>query len=735
MTSRKSLPAYYRVNKMRRGKRVPVVLQMNAVECGAACLAMILSYYGRETRLAECRSTCEGGREGVTAQTLVRAAHEYGLRARAFAIKAEGLAEMGAPAILYWNANHFVVLEAYSEERIEIVDPATGRRVLKAQEFHAAFSEVVLTFEPAAEFEERANAAPSLLLTYLKRAWQIPGTGRLMAQIIAASIVMQAFGFTMPLFTKVLVDGILPTRGLGMLSLLGAGAICVALAGAATNYCRSSLLIRLEARTDEHLMLGFFEHLLALPFRFFQQRNSGDLLMRLASNSSIRDALASYTTSAVLDSLLVLVFLAALLKVAPMFGLAALGLAALELAVLLGSTKHLNGLLECDLVCQAESQSCLVESLMGIGTLKAAGAEQATLTRWSGLLGKQISASAKRGRFGAKVEAASGLVRMFAPLGLLWLGGREVASGAMSLGTMFAVNALAASFLQPVGSLVMSAQRIQLAKAYLERIADVMQAEREQTTAEVAVAGPLSGGIELRGVGFKYDAYGTEVLRGVSLKIDAGQKVAIVGRTGSGKSTLAKLLLGLYTPTEGEILYDGRALGALSYPTVRRQWGAVMQDAFVFSASVRENIGFHDPKLSMSEVVRAAQLAGLHNEIVEMAMGYETRIGEGGSSLSGGQRQRLAIARALAGSPRMLLLDEATSQLDVLTEKLVDAHLNDLGCTRVVVAHRLSTVRNADLIVVMREGRVIERGRHEELMNIGGEYSELVKSQLAASPS
>jgi len=706
---------------------------MNSVECGAACLAMILGYFGRNTRLAECRTTCQGGRDGVTAQTLVRAARGFGLHTQAFAMKAEALAGLSGPAIIHWKHSHFVVLERYAPGRIEIIDPGAGRRLVPSEEFQESFSEVALIFELTPGFEKSAAVAPNLLFEYLKRAASLPGTFGLMAQILLASLVLQMFGFAAPFFTKLLVDQVLPARGFSLLSVLGAGAVCVALASAAANYFRSVLLIRLEVRTDKHLMLGFFEHLLALPFRFFQERNSGDLLMRLASNSSIRDALASYTTSAVLDGGLVLVFLAALLKISTVFGLAALFLASLELTVLLGSTRRLNSLLESDLACQAESQNCLVESLMGIGTLKAAGAEDATLRRWSGLLGKQIQASAQRSGFSAKVEAASGLVRTFSPLGLLWLGGIEVANGAMSLGTMFALNALASSFLQPVGSLVLSAQRIQLAKAYLERIADVMQAEREQKIDRVKPAPELTGSIELRDVDFKYDDPGKYVLRGVSLSIATGQKVAIVGRTGSGKSTLAKLLLGLYLPSAGEILYDGDQLDRLSYPAVRRQWGVVMQDAFVFSASVRENIAFNNPALPMGDIVKAAQLAGIHEDISAMAMGYETRIGEGGSSLSGGQRQRLAIARALATAPRLLLLDEATSQLDVVTEELVDSNLNQLGCTRIVVAHRLSTVRSADLIVVMRDGYVTEQGTNDQLMALGGEYANLVKSQYRCS--
>lgn len=721
-----SFPAVKKLRLRVRGtRRIPFIQQLSQTECGAACLAMVLHYHGQETPLEDVRDAIGIGRDGSDALAILQAAETFGMRGRGVSLDIEGLRYLPTASILHWRFNHFVVFERVRRGGVDIVDPGFGRRFVPMLEFRRAFTGVALQLEPAESFA-RTPGKGSAVWTYIG---QLFGQRHLLMRVVVTSVLLRLFALSLPILTGLIVDQVVP-RGdsnLLMMVLLGLGVVLGF--QVLSELIRAHLLLQLRTNLDLRMTLGFIDHLVALPYAFFQRRSAGDLMMRVNSNTRVRELITSNTLSTLLDGVLVLTYLVFIMLVSFNLALLVLGLGVLQVIVFLLSRRHYRLLMSRDLEAQAQSRSYLVEMLSGIETLKVVGAEQRAVERWSNLYVDEINVSLHRGRLSAIVDSVMSGLRTGSPFLILGYGAVMVMDNELSLGTMLALSALAAGFLTPLATLVNSALQLQLLGSYVERIEDVLETEPEQSSKDVAPAPQLSGRISLKNVSFQYTARSPMVVQALNVEIPAGSRIAIVGRSGAGKSTLAHLLLGLYQPTEGRILYDGKDLQALELRSLRRQFGVVTQEPYLFGSTVRENIALTDPNLPMAKVVAAAKAACIHDDIRNMPMNYETLIADGGASLSGGQRQRLALARALVCDPAVLLLDEATSSLDTATEAQITKNLARVRMTTIIIAHRLSTVMDTDQILVMDDGRLVEQGTHDELVAIGGVYATLVAAQ------
>ncbi len=720
-------PALRRIGEV-FAKRVPVIQQNHATECGAACLAMVLAYFGKEVRLDEVRETMGVGRDGVSALNILKAGRFYGLRSRG--IKIEDVDEEvpyleGTPAILHWEFSHFVVLDKLHAKGVWIVDPAVGRRFLTDDEFKKAFTGVAMIFEPLQTFTT-SKLDKSDFWRFLQKS--IFGTG-LLSRIVVVSLVLQLLGLGLPVLTGLVVDQVVPKGDHHLLTVVAAGLALVVTFNFVTSLIRSYLNLHLRTLLDSQMTFGFLDHLVDLPYSFFQSRPYGDLLNRVNSNANIREILTSSTLSTVIDGGMVVLYLVVLLVASPALAGVTVVLAMLQLAVFLRVRKIQRDLATRSLAAQVKSQSYLVQVLAGIETLKTSGTEHRAIDQWADLYVSELNVSLERGRQQAWMDAALGALRMASPLVILVCGAAWVMKGSLQLGEMLSLSALASGFLTPIGNLVGTLTQLQTVGSYLDRISDVLETPREQGDQKVAQPGKVRGNITIDQVSFRHGPLSPMVVREVSLQIRAGRSVALVGPSGSGKTTLARLLVGLYQPTSGRILYDNVDLAQQDARAVRAQLGIVTQSPYLFSSSIRGNIALSVPNLPLERIVEAAKVACIHDDIAAMPMGYETLLADGGSSLSGGQRQRIALARALANKPSVLLLDEATSALDSIVESRVHSNLEALHCTRIIIAHRLSTIINADLILVMDDGRIVEQGTHEQLLELNGYYAKLVDAQ------
>lgn len=714
-------PALARLEHHSSNRRVPFVQGLQLTDCGPACLTMVLRFLGQPVRLDEVKRRIGVGRDGSTAFAIIDAAQWYGLRGRAVRLELTDLKYLTPGTILHWRMQHFVVLDRLRNTGIDVLDPALGPRHVSMDECGRHFTGVAIVFEVTEDFAT-GPAEPSRVWQYVRK---VLSHSRLLGRIFALSAFAQVFGLAIPLVTGAIVDRVVPRADFGLLGVLAIGIAVLTAFTFVTSLLRTQLLLHLRTNLDLHLTLDFLEHLLRLPLAFFMSRQSGDLMMRLNSNASIREILTSSTLSGLLDGILVFSYLIFLLGTHLMLGCVVVGLGLLRIGVFLLTRHAARSLMTKELQAGASSSDYQVQMLNGIETLKTAGAERLAITHWSHLFVDVLNASLERARLNSLVQTLMGTLATASPLILLCYGAYLVLHGGLSLGTMLAMNALGAGFLGSLSSLVSTGITLQGLGSYVERVEDVLATAPEQDRQTGETTPVLTGRIELRNVTFRYDSVGPIILDDISVQMHAGMKIGIVGRSGSGKSTLARLLVGLFEPTSGEILYDGRPLASLDLQSLRRQIGFVSQNPFVFGMSIRHNIALADPDLPLDAVEHAAESAYIHHEIVQMPLKYDTPMVAGGGSISGGQRQRLAIARALAGSPAILVLDEATSHLDSIGDEKVHANLGQLRCTRVVIAHRLNSIADSDLILVMDGGRIVQRGTHAALRAEAGFFAQL----------
>ena len=716
-------------DRRRRRVRVPTVLQMEAVECGAAALAMVLARFGRFVPLEELRVACGVSRDGSKASNLLKGARAYGLVGRGFRREPSELADLPLPMVIHWNFNHFVVLEGFRRGRVHLNDPAAGPRVVSEREFDEAFTGVALTFEPGSGFE------PGGVRRRLTAALgpRLAGSYRALTYVVGAGLLLVVPGLVIPTFSRLFVDDVLVRQAQDLAKpLFLAMAAAITVTGALTAL-QLRYLLRLETRFAVTTSSRFLWHVLHLPMRFFTQRFAGDVGSRVAINDRIAHLLSGELAASAISMCMAVFYAAFMWRYDPVLCAVATATAALNVAALEYFSlrrEHLNRQLLHD---QGRLLGTAMAGLQSMETLKAMGAEADFFARWSGYQAKAVGTEQ---RLKVETEMLAAVPRLLMPVStalILGLGGLRVMDGAVSMGMLVAFQALMLGFITPVNKMVDLGGTLQEASGDLARLDDVLSAPADLPPARggeeddpLAAAPKLSGRLELRNVTFGYSPLDPPLIDGFSLTLRPGSRVALVGGSGCGKSTIARLVCGLYAPWSGEVLFDGRPRPEVPRRLMTTSFSVVDQDVFLFEGSVRDNLTLWDATVAEADVVRAAADACVHDEISVRPGQYHGRVEEGGRNFSGGQRQRLEIARALVTNPAVLVLDEATSALDPTTEASIDDNLRRRGCTCLIVAHRLSTIRDCDEIVVLDRGRVVQRGTHDEMKAVPGPYRQLV---------
>ena len=710
-----------------RRRRVTYVPQMEAVECGAASLAMVLAFHGHHAPLPEVREACGVARDGATAKRIVQAARKYGLEPRARRLEPAQLAEVTTPAILHWEMNHFVVLERWTAKEAFLVDPAMGRRVVAAEQFSRSFTGVCIELAPGPDLKRRAHEP----LAARRFFSALRGNLGALAMVAGTSLALSMLLLALPLVTQLIIDHVLLRGRTSWLYLVGVGALALVAFHLVLDLIRGAIVIRLKAAIERSVTQGFVAHLLRLPLPFLLQRGTADLMSRVQGNRVLRDLLAGESTAVLIDSVLLVLWLSLMIWYEPFLGAVVAVAGAVYVGLFFAARPAQVRRYQERLLKDVKESSQLVQMIRGIATLRSAGTESTSHNRWLNALVEALNASARETDIQDRVQAALALVRGAVPVAVLAIGALRVLDGHTTPGTLVGFQMLQAGVLLPLSKLVYTLLRLQVLPVILGRMNDVLDTAPEPTPRRAAP--PFDGTVQFEHVSFRYGPAAPLVLDGIDLTIRRGEKVAIVGPSGSGKSTLARLLLALYQPTEGRVLIDDVDLAALDPATARRQIGVVLQDTATFEGTVRDNISLYHPEANIEDVMNAARIARIHDDITALPRGYDSSLA--GGVLSGGQRQRLALARAVLHRPAILILDEATSALDAVTEAAIEDYLTTRPCTRLVIAHRLSTVRSAHRIVVLEAGRIVEQGTHAELMAAHGVYAALASKGEQSAPA